>query len=407
MRKILKISQQTLWQIIAKIITALATFSILGLVARNYGEEGTGIFTLTTTYLGIFYLLADFGFNAYILSRADKVENEWNKLLGTRLVWALFLIVVALVVFPILPFATPFLFAAIIFGSLDILASAIFVTNNLIFQSKLRYDFVTKATLVGTTTGLILFLVVLTFKPTVPVLLLAFLSGGVIIAPTSTYLVKQFVSKVKPVFDITYTKELFIKSWPIAVTLALNVVYFRIDAFLVSGYRGLSDAGVYNLAYQVFQTILVLPTFVMNAYYPLMLQSLKENLIKFEQQLKWGFITLLIMALIGTAVVYISAPLIIEIISGQGFDGSVKVLRILSFSFPAYFLSSLLMWVMVARKKTKIMVLIYLTGLFFNLAANLIFIPQYSYIAASWITGLSEYLILLLQLLVLRRLSAV
>ena len=67
MKILAKITSQTLWQILGKVVTTLSTFIILGLVARNYGEEGTGVFTLALTYLAIFYIFADFGFNAHVL----------------------------------------------------------------------------------------------------------------------------------------------------------------------------------------------------------------------------------------------------------------------------------------------------------------------------------------------------
>lgn len=74
MKSLVKIFQQTFWQILGKIVTSFSTFIILGLVARNYGKEGTGIFTLVLTYLSIFYILADFGFNAHVL-RECKVQS--------------------------------------------------------------------------------------------------------------------------------------------------------------------------------------------------------------------------------------------------------------------------------------------------------------------------------------------
>src|SRR5688572_4077040 len=118
MSKLLKLSQQTLWQMVGKVISSVATFIILGIVARSYGETGTGAFTLVTTYLGIFYLLADFGFNAHVLSQGN-VEKQWGKLLGARLLWAGVLVIISLSIFPLMPFASSLLFASVLFGSLD------------------------------------------------------------------------------------------------------------------------------------------------------------------------------------------------------------------------------------------------------------------------------------------------
>src|SRR3989344_1069378 len=144
MQKLKIISQQTFWQILGKLVTATSTFIILGLVARSYGEEGTGVFTLALTYLAMFYLLADFGFNAHVLKKVTsnkiQVTSEWRKLLGTRIVWSLALAGIAVLTLPFWPFATNDFSKAVLLGGLGIVGSAVFVTCNLIFQSRLRYD---------------------------------------------------------------------------------------------------------------------------------------------------------------------------------------------------------------------------------------------------------------------------
>ena len=61
------IFKQTSFQIIGKIVTSFSTFIILSLIARFYGKEDLGSFTLSLTYLGVFMMIADFGFNGHLL----------------------------------------------------------------------------------------------------------------------------------------------------------------------------------------------------------------------------------------------------------------------------------------------------------------------------------------------------
>lgn len=398
MRLISKIFQQTFWQILGKIVTTLSTFIILGLVARNYDKEGTGIFTLALTYLAIFYLLADFGFNAHVLrnigiSGYRNIGREWNKLLGTRLIWSILLVALAVGLLPFWPFASLEFSRAVIFGSLAILASSIFVSCNLIFQSKLRYDLSTLSSSTGTLVGLGIFLFLSTSHYPTAFLLFAHLTSWFIIAIVALFLVCRFLRTVTPLFDIGYSGTLFKQSWPIAATLTLNVLYFRADSFMVAYFKSVADAGVYNVAYSVFQSALVLPTFIMNSYYPLMLRSIGGIVY-----IGGG---LLGLSVFGSWVTLIFAPLIINILTGGGFTGSIQSLQILSLGFPAYFLSSLLMWLLIAKGKYKLLFLLYTLGTLFNITANLIFIPTYSFIAASWNTVISEYLILGMQVMVL------
>lgn len=393
-----KISQQTLWQILGKIASSVSTFIILGLVTRNYGKEGTGVFTLALTYLAVFYMLSDFGFNAHVLKKVTgnrlQVAGEWNKLLGTRILWSVVLIILAVGLLPFLPFASVSFSRAVEFGALAIIGSAIFVTCNLIFQSKLRYDLSVIASGVGALISLLFFWFLTTLHYPVSNLLIAHLISWIIISLVSLLLIKKYFQNIQPLFDVRYIKTLFRDSWPIAATLALNVVYFRADSFMIAYFKNNSDVGIYNVAYSVFQSALVLPTFIMNAYYPLMLESLGK-----VKQVALG---LLGLSAAGTFATLLLAPLLVEILTGGGFEGSSQSLKILSLGFPAYFLSSLLMWFLIAKGKYRSMFLVYTSGLVLNLILNFLFIPQYSFIAASWTTVISEYAILLMQIFVLR-----
>ena len=177
--------------------------------------------------------------------------------------------------------------------------------------------------------------------------------------------------------------------------MALNVVYFRVDSFLLAYFRNISDVGIYNIAFSIFQTALVFPAFIMNAYYPMMLKSLK--------QIRVIGLILLVIAGLGSLLTFLLAPLLVPILTGGGFEGSVESLQILSLGFPAFFLSSLMMWILVTKNRYKVMLAIYGIGLLVNIVLNLIYIPSGSFIAASWITVLCEYLILTLQVVSLIR----
>src|SRR3989344_3275535 len=401
MHNLQKVSQQTFWQILGKTVTAFSTFIILGIVARKYGPEGTGIFTLALTYLAIFYLLSDFGFNAHVLKQK---EMNWQKLLGTRILWSGVLIIIAVGTLPFWPFAGDEFSKSVLIGSLAILASGIFITCNLIFQSKLRYDLSVLASSVGTLIGLGVFIYLSFQNLPIPYLLLGHVLGWIFIAGLAFFLVKIASSPsaprndeqiIFPIYDIRYTKTLFKDSWLIAGTLFLNVVYFRADSFMISIFRGNTEVGIYNIAYSIFQTALVLPTFIMNAYYPMLLKSFKE--------VRLIGLGLLILAGLGILLTYLLSPFFVGLLTGGGFNGSVESLTILSLGFPAFFLSSLLMWIMVSKGKYKSMFAIYLIGLIANISLNFMFIPTYSFIAASWITVISEYLILSLQVIIVTR----
>ncbi|MBI2596689.1 oligosaccharide flippase family protein [Candidatus Daviesbacteria bacterium] len=389
-----KVSKQTFWQLIGKTITSLSTVIILSIVSRNFGESGTGVFTLSLTYLAFFTLIIDFGVNAHLMPQLIKADFEivWRKLFGFRLILVAILVPAAILGGVFWP-TTNYLFKQLILiGSImAILGPAVYVSANAIFQSRLRYDLSIIGWSGAALTTLVLVYITSSLNLGLPWLMVDYSIGWLIGCILLLFFVKKFVKFVWPIFDINFAKDLIKKSWPISATLALNVIYFRVDVFILSSYHSFAEVGIYNLAYQIFQSVLVIPTFMMNAYYPLMLKSWA----KFKQV----SFTLFGLSLLCVVLTLILAPFLVDLITGARFLGSSQSLQILSFSFPAFFLSNFFMCALLAKGKYTKMFAIYLTGLSFNLILNLVFIPKFSYLAASWITVISEYLILILQII--------
>ncbi len=384
------LSKQTIYQVFGKAITAGSSILILGIIARAYGSSGVGSFGLSLTYLSIFYLVVDFGINAHFLKsfqalEKDKKELEFRKLLGSRLGWSVIVTAIAVSILPVLPFGDGLFYSSVLFGFLAIICSGVVASANLIFQSFSRYDLSVGATSLGAILSLALIFLFTKLGLPIPFLVLGYFLGWLVMAILAIFFVRFLMRSVSPVFDLSFTRRLVLGSWPIALTLVLNVVYFRIDAFMISSFRGVSELGIYNVAYQVFQSSIVLATFIMNAYYPHMSNSLRQN--------TKILILLFGLSVLGLSLTYALAPYIVLIIAGQGFAGSVNSLQILSLGLPAYFVSSLLMWLLIAKKYYKRMLAVYLLGLLLNFTANYLYIPQFGYVAASWTSVVSEYII--------------
>jgi O-antigen/teichoic acid export membrane protein len=396
-----KVGGQTGWQILGKVISSISTLVFLSFITRHYGEEGTGVYTLAITYLGFFYLIADLALNAYALPYFEKDKKVWNNILGVRLVLSAFLIVFAFLFSLFFVSSQPIVFLAIFFGLFSIVGNAIFTTTNIAFQSKFRYDLSIIATSISSIVSLILIVSFIYWHAPLFLLTSAYTIGWILCAGISLFFVYRFV-ELKPFFSLTFIKKAFLSIWPVSLTLLLNVVYFRIDTFMLSYFRGIAEVGVYNLAYQFFSTALVLPTFIMNPLYPILIKYHQKSFSHFFSFILKMAIVMGGIGFMGSIVTYFLSPYVVLLVAGEsGFGGSVEVLRILGFSFPAFFSSAVLMWSLVTLQLNKIMLGVYILGLLVNLILNYFFIPQHTYIAAAWITVLCEYLILFCQAIIL------
>lgn len=366
-------------------------------VARNFGAEGYGEFTKITTYVAFFFLIADFGLNAVYLEQ----KSSFNTLLSLRILGGVVLMFLSIAILAFLPHGegqgyTGFVRLGIILFSPAIFFQGLITSANAIFQKVLRYDLAAVSIGVGSVVTLVAFLI---FRGVLGSTFAIFL-GIVTTALVSLILEKRFVESYEIRFRFVEMTKLFVPAIPLGLTLLFNLVYFHGDSVILTLTRETGEVGIYGLAFKVFEVPLVLPTFFMNVVYPLMLKT-KTDFSQFLKIVKKSFIFLLGASFIFVVSLWFAAPWIVLI--KDDFALSVAALRVLSLGLPFFFLSAVSMWALIALGKQWALLGIYGAGMFLNIMLNLWFIPVYGYMAAAWVTVVSEGIVLLVSALVLRQ----
>jgi len=123
-----------------------------------------------------------------------------------------------------------------------------------------------------------------------------------------------------------------------------------------------------------------------------------------------AFDILLLMSIGVVLATWIFAPLVVRLITQQRFtefSDSILVLRILSLAlFLAYF-NHLTGYTIVVLGQQRSYFFVALVALIFNVLANLIIIPQFSYFGAAAVTVLTEGLVLLITTFFVFRLTKI
>lgn len=403
----------TLAQFVGKVVSAGTMFLISVLIARSFGADGFGDFTKITTYIAFYYLLADFGLNAVYLQKEQKSANNWSTLLELRLVGSLFLMALSLVVLAFLPRGTTqgyteLVRLGIILYSPTILFQALVSSANAVFQKHLRYDLATVALAIGNLVSLVLVMLVVMYAPVnagAVFSVAALLAGITVVAVTSLFFVKHF-GPLRLSWHFQPLRQLLIASLPLGLMLLFNQVYFRFDSFVITLSRSTVEVGIYGLAYKVFELPLVVPTFFMNAMYPLMLKVGRQEAAAPNYELKRliypSLIFLLFVSGFMVGVFWLTAPLLTLV--RPEFAQSIPALRVLVLSLPFFFTTNLLLWVVVALEKQKILPFIYGLSMLLIIILDLRFIPAYGYLAAAWITVFTEGVVLMILTLTVYRL---
>ena len=386
-------------QVIGKIFGAGTTFLLSFIIARQFGAAGFGDFVKITTFVSFFFLVADFGLNAMYMQRSD--DRALPALFGLRVVGGIGLMLSSVAVLAFLPQSTSQGYTTIVRIGIIVFAPAIIfqaliTTANAIFQKHLRYIDATIAVVAGSiVTLMILWLVWISNVHIGGSILgvIALLGGSLVTSIVSLWLASR-ITPLSVSFSMSDMGRLFFATVPLGITLISNVVYAHADSVVLAFTRSSAEVGTYGLAYKVFETILVLPTFFMNAVYPMMLIAYQRG-EGFVGLVKKTAVVLFVGSLVLLILSWFCAPYFAYIKSD--FISSVLYFRILAISLPLFFLSSLTMWILITYKRQWQLAGLYGVGMFLNIGLNIWLVPQFGPIASAWITVFSEGAILLVS----------
>lgn len=385
----LLIAKNTFYQILARAVTAFIGFLITIIIAGKFGVLGYGDFTKVTSFVVVFYLFVDFGLNAFFL---QFEKAKFINLLFTR-------ILLSILVFLLLNFFAFFLpynktlntgFSeslrlGILIFSLSVFAQGIILSASAIFQKKLTYSKYMIGLILGAIVNLTLVLIFAFLNFSIFYILLSFVISSFVSALVLLRLTGETILPFS--FDINFSKEIFIKSLPIGLMIIFNLVYFRADMIILSLLSSTRDVGIYGLSYKFFDFLIALPLFLSNAVYPFLIQFKNEKSEFFKITNKYFFIFLFFSFL--TIIPFWFASPLFTLIKPD-FSPSIVPFRILLISLPFFFTTSFMQWVLITLEKQKYLMYVYLFSTVLNITLNIIFIPQFSYIASATITLISE-----------------
>jgi O-antigen/teichoic acid export membrane protein len=386
------------------------TFYLTLIISREYGSKGYGLFSIVQSFPAIFYLIADFGLNAIATREISRDSNKSQEILGN----VLFLrSVISLVAIASCIIFSQFLYPdeetkyGILIGSLIIVSQTFITTANIIFQIKLKYLYSSFANTVGYIFILVSTLILVHFKISVIYLNLMYIIGSFISLAISIFLLKILLHKFKLSYQKAVSKHLVLESLPLGIMFIFSQVNMRADSILLSLLKipnpvsNLQAVGIYALPYKFFEVILVIPTFLMNSIYPVLLESYNKTKSNFQETFRkvvvsMGFLGLIASITLSLLIYFLVTPEMIINLFGADFVDSKVILLILSSGLLFFFLTQPLSWYLVIKNQQKLLPIIYFTASIFNVGANFILIPVYGYFASATITIVSEFLIFIL-----------
>jgi O-antigen/teichoic acid export membrane protein len=186
------------------------------------------------------------------------------------------------------------------------------------------------------------------------------------------------------------------ESWPLMLNHFLATIFFQIDVVLIEAYHGARMVGQYSVAYKWVAALNVIPAFFTMALLPVMSRLAKDDRAALKRH--YGLaIKLLVSAALPIAVLFtFLAYFLTELLGGAEFlpDGAIAT-QLMIWSIPIGWINSLTQYVLIALDLQRRITGAFIIAVGFNIASNLILIPQYGYRAAALTTIASEAALLI------------
>src|SRR5680860_910068 len=393
-----KIAHNTIIQIVGKIISTVLGLFSLALITRYLGQTGFGEYTTIITFLTIFAVIADFGITLVTVQMISGVNDKKReaKILNNLFTFRLISIITFLALSPLVLFFMPYSVAiktGVLITAIYFIFPALSQVTIGLLQKRLSMD---RAALAEVLSRLVLVFGVLIvwfyhlgLKGVLVVTIISCASSFIF-----HYLFALKFVTIKCGWDTSLFKEIWHRSWPLAITIVLNLIYLRTDIIFLSLFKGAGEVGLYGAAYKVVDVLTTIPFMFAGLILPILTASWLENkatYFKVVLQKSFDFMAILAIPLIVGGLL-LAGPVMIAV-AGKEFSQSGAILKLLIVAVAAIFLGTMFSHAVIALDKQKKLIGFYAFTSLSSLIAYLILIPRFSYFGAAAVTIYSEVLI--------------
>ncbi len=393
-----KIISNTFILTAAKIFIALCGFVGTAQLTRYLGIVAYGQYAYIFMLGGLFFTIADYGLSIYVIRSIAKNHNvkaTISLVRGTRTLLAIvsFMLLMTFAIYSSFSGNT-------ILGLLYISAyqwiQLMVLTDEATLQGAQRFGYAVFPQILVAMLSLLGITLAVHFESN----LLTFFAIAVVSQVCGLFIYQKtvpFPLAIKlPRIDTNAYKKILRETFPLALGVLLTTVYFKIDSFILAQHFSPEthpDLGIYSVAYKWFEISIVFSGYFIQSLFPY-LSSMRST--KELKKVALKYLPLVIsIAVILSAGLYLGAIKLIAIISGEAFAKAVYPLQILSFAAGATLVGGYFMSILLAQKKDRAYMVVSFIALLISIVINVIYIPQYSYIAAAWSTVVVQVFIMI------------
>lgn len=397
-----RVARNSAFPMAASLFNKAADLGFALIVFRVLGAEGVGAYTFAGVLVTYYDIVVGYGLAALITRDVARDPAQAGRYLGNAtalrlLLWLGAVGITALVLGPLGPSLdiSPPLALAIWLLVLGLLPSLLSGVVSALFMAHERMDLPAAMTVFSTLSKIVLGVAALLAGWGYVGLAAVSIVTNVATLAVLAGLYGLLVGWRRLSVDPRVLWWLLATSFPLMLNGLLNQLFFKIDVLLLKPLAGDLALGWYSTAYKLIDGLQVIPASFVLALFPLLSRYAHADRARLAALTASGLKVLLICAFpiaVGTTIL---AEPIVLLLAGPGYlPESARALRVLIWYLPLGFANGLLQYVLIAADRRRALTLGFGVGVAFNLAANLLLIPRYGYLAAAVVTVLSEVVLL-------------
>ncbi len=400
-----KVAYNTVLQLLGKGGGTALGFIASLIMFRYLEDEKFGNYTTAITYLQLFGIVMDLGLYVVLLKYIGTAKNQsgrlWHNIFTMRLCVAVFFLIIACISVWFIPTYPAIVKLGVLVLAVNFLCISLNQLLLGVYQSAFAIARVAVAEIIGKSVLLLTLLAVVYLWHGSLLLVMAAVVTGAVVQMIVLLSGLRRHTTLKLAFDFSVWRQLFKESWPIALAIALNLIYFKADTLILAFYHSQTIVGIYGAPYKMLEVLISIPAMISGLLLPVLSEHFAAgHQEKFEQLYQRSLNFLLMFALpmvIGTMV--LAQPIMLAI-AGEDFTSQPavlgKLLRILIVAAGMIFVGTLTGYVVVVINRQRNILFGYGFVAITALLGYLIFIPPYSYYGAAWVTVYSETMMTLI-----------
>lgn len=373
--------------LVARVGSRLLALVTVVLVLAHLQPEGFGRFQLVVNVSGLVTVILDLGFNTLYQREAARRPMEISRYLSNLVSVRLILALVALCVFAsvlwlfgkaefILPgFVMMVLssYASLLRGTLYAVQRLGFEAVAIVLESLVLLGLVLYGVASDRGVGYFLWAYAATY--------------GFSCAYFGVLISVRRLARIRWRLELDLIRHWFWGGLPFALAFVITTIYFRIDVPILDAIKGDVQVGWYGAAYKPFEALLFVPLSMLSVVFPVLAVYHRES----PQRVAWAvsrfYKALLALgwpASVGTFVMVDAFRAVYR------YPEAAPALRVLALGIVFMFVSSAFIGALNAIDRQVAFTWAALGSMVVNLVLNLVLIPQFGYLGASWATVLTE-----------------